>query len=92
MSQQKLPRACYIFNTMSRQTEIIVATKFCNQLETRPVKCCDTEKNVATFFSVHLFSLCRDNENMCRDINLPFQIDHVVTQRKYVATFFLVLF
>ena len=44
-----------------------------------------------TFFSVHLLSLCRDNENMCRDINLPFQIeskiDHVVTQRKYVATF-----
>ena len=57
--------------------------EFCNQLEIRLVKCRDIEKNVATFFSVHLLSLCRDNENMCRDINLPFQIvskiDHVAT-------------
>ena len=80
-----------IFNTMSRQIEIIVAIEFCNLLETGPVKCRDIEKNVATFFSMHLLSLCRDNENMYRDINLPFQIEpkinYVTTQRKYVATF-----
>ena len=77
---------------MSRQTEIIVVTEFFNHLETGPVKCRDNEKNVAIFFTVHLPSLCHDNENMCRDINLPFQIqskiNYVVTQRKYVATFY----
>ena len=99
MSRQQLPRVGSISNTISRQTEIIVATKFCNHLETGPVKCHDIEKNVATFFLVHLLSLCRDNENMCHDnenkchdINLPLQIEskinYVVTQRKYVATFY----
>ena len=71
-------------------------TEFCNQLEIGPIKCHDIEKNVATFLSVHLLSLCRDNENMCRDINLPFQIEskneYVATQRKYFVTLYLVLF
>ena len=91
MSQHQLPRVRSIFSTMSRQTEIILAIEFCNLLETGSVKCHDIEKNVVTFFSIHLLSLCRDNENMCRDINLSFQtepkINYVATQRKYVATF-----
>ena len=96
MPRQQLPKVRSVFNTMSRQTEIIVTIEFCNQLETRPSKCCDIKKNVVTFISIHLLNLCHDNENMCRDINFPFQIeskiDHVTIQRKYVATFFLVLF
>ena len=44
------PRVCSIFNTMSRQREIIVGTKFCNKLETRSVKCRDIVRNVATLF------------------------------------------
>ena len=36
--------------------------------------------------------MSRHNENMCRDINLPFQfeskINYVTTQRKYVVTFY----
>ena len=83
MSQQQLPRVRSVSNMMSRQIEIIVATDFSNHLETRPVKCRDIEKNVATFLSVHLLSLCRDNENMCRDINLLFQIESKIN---YVAT------
>ena len=63
MSRHQLPRVCSIFNMMSRQKEIIVATEFCNLLETGPVKCHDIEKNVATFFSVHLLSLCRDTDS-----------------------------
>ena len=81
---------------MLRQTEIIVAIEFCNQLESGPVTCRDIEKNVATFFSMHHLSLCRNNENLCCDINLPFQIEskinHVAIKRKYVAILFLVLF
>ena len=92
MSRQRLPRVRSISNTMSRQTEIIVMTEFCNHLETGPVKCRYIEKNVATFFVVHLLSLCRDNEKMCHDINLPFQIEskinYIVTQRKYVVKFY----
>ena len=75
---------------MSRQTEIIVATEFCNHLESGPVKCRDIEKNVATLFLVHLLNLCRNNENMCRNnenmcrnINLPFQIESKIN---YVTT------
>ena len=92
MSRQQLPRVRSIYNTMSRQTKIIVVTKFCNHLETGPIKCRDIEKNVATFFLVHILSLCRDNENMCHDINLSFQIEskinYVATKGKYVATFY----
>ena len=83
MSRYQLSRVRSISNTMSRQTEIIVETKFCNHFETRPVKCRDIEKNVATFFLVHLLNLCQDNLNMCRDINLPFQIESKIN---YVAT------
>ena len=46
-------------------------------------KCCD-------ILSDALFNLCRDNKKICPDRNFPFQIeskvDHVATQRKYVAT------
>ena len=46
-------------------------------------KCCD-------IFSNALLNLCHDNENICHDINFPFQfeskVDYVVTLRKYVAT------
>ena len=67
-------------------------TEFYNHLEIGLVKCRDIEKNVVTFFSLYLLSLCRDNENKCRKINLPFQIEfkihYVATQRKYVATFY----
>ena len=38
----------------------------------------------------YLLNLCCNNENMCRDIKFPFQIesiiDYVVTQKDYVAT------
>ena len=75
-----------------RDRQIIVATKFCNYLETGPVKCRDIEINVATFFLVHFLNLCRDNENMCRDINLPFKIEskinYIATQKNNVATFY----
>ena len=76
---------CSIFNTMSRYTEIIVAPWFCNQLETEPFKCRDIEKSVATLFSVHHLILCRNIniETLCRDINLPFQIEYKIN---YVAT------
>ena len=86
MSRQQLPRVRSISNTMSQHKKIIIAIEFCNHLETGPIKCRDNEKNVATFFLVHLLShllsLCRDNENMCRDINLPFQIQSKIN---YVA-------
>ena len=63
---------CSIFNMMSRYSGIIVATYFYNQFETGSVKCRDIEKNVATLFSVHHLSLCRNIETLCRNINLPF--------------------
>ena len=92
MSRHQLPRVCSISSTMSQQIGIIVAIEFCNPFETGTVKCHDIEKNVATFFLVHLFNLCRDNENMCRDISLPFQIESNInyfrTYRKHIATFY----
>ena len=83
MSRHQLPRVHSISRTMSRHIGIIVGTEFCNLLETGTVKCCDIEKNVATFFLVHLLNLFRDNENMCHYISLIFQIESKIN---YVAT------
>ena len=92
MSRHQLSRVCSISSTMSQHIGIIVAIKFCNPFETGTVKCRDIEKNVANFFLVHLFNLCRDNENMCHNISLPFQIEsninYVRTQRKHIVTFY----
>ena len=48
---------CSIFNTMLRHREIIVATQFFDQLETRQVKCHDIENNVATLSLVIQFEV-----------------------------------
>ena len=81
---------CSIFNTMSRHTEIIIATEFCNQLEARLVLCRVIVRNVMTFFLMFMRTYVTIIKKFVTiETFLPIfesKVDYVVTQRKYVAT------
>ena len=68
---------------MSRHSEIIVETEFCNHLLTRLVKCRDIARNVAILFLMLISIYVVAMKNLCRGRKCPFQFESKID---YVAT------